>query len=214
LRRYHGLQPKYTDENVAAEFCSLESVAVTAEKTLYTIDDLYNLPDDGRRYELLDGELVEMAPANYNHGEIVHNIDNLLTPIVRTHRLGRIIVGDPGVILGRNPDRVRAPDVAFFARGRFPSGRLPATFSDIVPDLVVEIISPGDRAGAVRQKTEEWLRVGVQLVLNVYPDQRTVEAHTKPGGGHAYHDGEAVSLAPVLPEFSLAVTEIFDNDEE
>src|SRR5712691_8143420 len=112
---------------------------MTAEKTLYTIDDLYDLPDDGRRYELLDGELVEMAPANYDHGDVMHNIDNLLTPHVRAHRLGRILVGDPGVILGRDPDRVRAPAVAFFVRGRLPRGRLPATFGDVVPDLVVEI---------------------------------------------------------------------------
>ena len=88
---------------------------MTAEKTLYTIEDLYNLPDDGRRYELLDGELVEMAPANYNHGEVMHNIDNLLTPIVRLHRLGRIIVGDPGVnrLVGREnfQDRIDGGEI-------------------------------------------------------------------------------------------------------
>ncbi|MHB8574000.1 MAG: Uma2 family endonuclease [Dehalococcoidia bacterium] len=187
---------------------------MTTEKTLYTIDDLYHLPDDGHRYELLDGELVEMAPANYGHGEVMHNIDYLLTAHVRPRRLGRILVGDPGVILGHDPDRVRAPDVAFFARGRFPDGRLPATFSDVVPDLVVEIISPGDRAAAMQQKTEEWLRAGVRLVLNVYPDTRTVQAIPRPDTARAYHDGEAVSLAPVLPDFSLAVTEIFDSGEE
>src|SRR5712692_6764484 len=148
---------------------------MTAEKTLYTIDDLYHLPDDGRRYELLDGELVEMAPANLHHGDLMLTIGSLIRAHVRPRRLGWVVVGDPGIVLGRDPDRVRAPDVAFFSRNRFAVGPLPATFSDVVPDLVVEIISPSDRVSAVRQKTEDWLRAGVRLVLNVDPKNRTVE---------------------------------------
>jgi Uma2 family endonuclease len=186
---------------------------MTAEKTLYTIDDLYDLPDDGRRYELLDGALVEMSPGNLEHSDVMLNIGELLRAHVRPRRLGRVVVGDPGIVLGRDPDRVRAPDVAFFSRGRFPSGRLPATFSDVVPDIAVEIISPGDRASAVQQKTEEWLRAGVRLVLNVYPDTRTVAAFSGLDSHRLYHDGDSIAFTPVLPDFSLAVSEIFDSGD-
>src|SRR5947209_497360 len=100
------------------------------------------------------------------------------------------------------------------AVGRFPGRKTPRTFSNIVPDLVVEIISPSDRAAAAQQKTEGWLRSSARLVLNVYPEMRTVAAFWAKDGYRGYYDGEDASFGPVLPDLSLPVSEIFYNGDE
>ena len=56
---------------------------------------------------------------------------------VEERNLGEVLVGEAGFILGRNPDTVRAPDVAFMARARIPDGRVPDGFILGAPDLAV-----------------------------------------------------------------------------
>lgn len=75
-----------------------------------TAHDLLTRPDDGRRYELLDGVLREMSPSNPEHADVLGNVATIVGTFLRTHRLVRLMVGDPGVLLRRDPARVRAPD--------------------------------------------------------------------------------------------------------
>src|SRR5438309_519504 len=96
-----------------------------------TVEELYLLPDDGRRYELLDGELKEMAPAGYEHGLVVLAVGAELRSFVRANDPGEVLAGDPGIVLRRGPDRVRAPDVAFFAKGRAPKGPARKKFAEV-----------------------------------------------------------------------------------
>src|SRR5262245_54224379 len=107
---------------------------MTTTKALLTAEDLYRLPDDGYRYELLDGELKRLAPAGYEHGRVLSRITIVLGSFVDANDLGEVVSGDPGIILRRKPDRVRAPDLAFFARDRVPTGEARRKFVDIVPD--------------------------------------------------------------------------------
>src|SRR4051794_16223016 len=101
-----------------------------------------------------------MTPAGYEHGELMVTISSVIRSHVRSRGLGRVLGGDPGVILGRDPDRLRAPNVCFVSAGRLPEGRAPKGFSDVVPDFVVEIVSPGDSATEVHNKIVEWLTAG------------------------------------------------------
>ena len=89
---------------------------MTTEKALLTAEDLLRLQDDQHRYELLDRELLEMSPAGGRHGNVMARVTSPLTAFVDTHDLGEVSCGDPGIILRRHPDRVRAPDVCFIAR--------------------------------------------------------------------------------------------------
>ena len=104
---------------------------MTTEKVLLTAEDLLRLQDDQHRYELLDGELVELSLAGGRHGKVMARITSPLTVFVDTHGLGEVLCGDPGIILRRNPDRVRAPDVCFIARDRVPAGGLPSGYLEI-----------------------------------------------------------------------------------
>lgn len=177
--------------------------------TLVTADELLRMPDDGKRYELIEGELIEMAPAGMRHGEIAASIALLIGLHIRQKDLGSIFVADPGIFLQRDPDTVRAPDVAFIAKNRLSPEGAPAGFSDTIPDLVVEVVSPSDRAGQVHAKIEQWIEHGVKLVWLVYPECNSIMVYSSLSEAQVLHEGDTLTGDPVLPGFSCSVAEIF-----
>ena len=178
-------------------------------RTLVTADELLQMPDDGRRYELIEGELIEMAPAGFRHTNIGARIIGLLFQHTDKHDLGELMNADGGVFLQRDPDTVRAPDVAFIAKNRLPPEGVPIGFSDTIPDLVVEVVSPSDRAGQVQAKIEQWLEHGVKLVWLVYPERRSIMVYRSQSEVHVLHEGDTLTGDPVLPGFSCPVSKIF-----
>ena len=182
---------------------------MATEQRLLTAEDLFKLPDDGYRYELLDGELVKMAPPGGEHGLVLFDVTLPLGNYVTAHDLGAVLVGGPGIVLRRNPDRVRAPDLCFIARDRIPAGGLPRGYLEVIPDLVVEVISPGDRAAEVQEKVEEWLTAGVRLVWALYPRTRSVAAYQSLTVVRVYTESDVLDGAPVLPGFSWPVASLF-----
>jgi len=181
---------------------------MTTEKTLLTIEDVEVNPPPGR-WELLDGEVVYLDPANLEHGFVTVLIAHLLHEYVHPRQLGWVIAGEPGIILRRDPDRLRAPDVCYFARNRFPDGQLSNRFSTLVPDLIVEVVSPGDRRGEIEDKTAEWLRSGARLVWVVYPGTRTVVVADGVNRSRVLHLHDTLNGEPVLPGFSTLVEALF-----
>lgn len=182
---------------------------MSSQRTLMTAEELLRLPDDGKRYELLDGELREMAPPGAEHGYISGNVFAALHSLVKPNKLGYLLTNDPGVILHRNPDRVRAPDVCFFPADRFPGRRLPTGYAEVIPDFVAEIVSPGDTAAEVEEKIQEWLGVGVRLVWAVYPRSRSVTAYRSLTSIRAFTESETIDGEPVFPGLSISVQELF-----
>lgn len=181
---------------------------MTTQKTLLTADDLLRLPDDGWRYELLDGVLVKMSPPGARHGGVGGNVYYALRSFVTTRGLG-IVLLDVGIILRHNPDRVRAPDVCFISRERVPTGGIPSGYLEFVPDLIVEVVSPFDRRGEVRRKVEEWLRSGARLVWVVDPERRSVAVYRPGQPAQTLTEGDTLDAAPVLPDFSTAARDFF-----
>lgn len=182
---------------------------MTTERTLLTAEELFRLPSGCGRYELIHGELREMSPAGGRHNQIIGTSTHLLITHVEANKLGVVLAGDTGIFLARNPDHIRAPDVCFIAAERLPAGGVPSGFLEIVPDLVVEVVSPGDTAAEVQAKTEEWLRAGARLVWTLYPETRSVAAATSLAETRIYHEGELLSGEPVLPDFSVPVAALF-----
>jgi Uma2 family endonuclease len=174
---------------------------------LITADELMRLPDDGHRYELIKGELLTMSPTGYEHSEILLNLGVLLKQVTKEHKLGRVGGGDAGFKLETNPDTVLAPDISFIKAGRLTTR--PQDFASLVPDLVVEIISPGDRKGNVTEKARLWLSFGVHSVWLVRPQNRTVEVFTKDGMTRTLGETEILSDS-VVPGFEISVSVIFE----
>jgi Uma2 family endonuclease len=180
----------------------------TTEKLL-TAEEFEQLPDDGKRYELIDGELREMAPTVNWHGEVEINLGTLLHVHVRPQGLGRVSCGEVLYIVRRNPDRVRAADIAFLRQDRVPSLEARQHIMEVIPDLVVEILSKSDTIEEISDKIDDWLHAGVQLLWIVDPFRRTVTIY-QPGrdpsllGEHGTLEGE-----PVIPGFRCLVADLF-----
>ena len=105
---------------------------------------------------------------------------------------------------------MREPDLAFISAARLPLDIRVRGYSEIAPDLVVEIISPGDRPAAVHDKARMWLRYGVRLALLVDPDTRTVTTLPADGPPRTLGEDDTLDGGDVLPGFTCAVRDIFD----
>ncbi|HLZ69786.1 MAG TPA: Uma2 family endonuclease [Dehalococcoidia bacterium] len=175
-----------------------------------TAEELFEMDDCDAYVELIEGELQEMTPPpGWEHGHTTSTVGLLIAVYVRANRLGQVAVGDPGIILKRDPDTVRGPDVAFISSARLPPDRSIPGYPEIAPDLVVEVVSPGDRAGRIQQKVAQWLAAGVRLVWVVYPLSRHVVAYRELAHPRVYTEEETIDAEPVLPGFSCAVAEFF-----
>jgi Uma2 family endonuclease len=178
--------------------------------TLVTADELLALPmGRGKRYELVAGELRVMSPAGWEHGEFVYNLQTLLGYFIRQNRLGRGFGAETGFLLKRNPDTVRAPDFAFIAKQNLPKTRPTEAFWPGAPDLAVEVLSPGDTSGEVKEKIDEWLAAGCAAVWVVDPKLQTVTIYQSPSDVRVVTAGETLHGDPVVPGFSCAVEELF-----
>src|SRR5882724_5746234 len=142
---------------------------MTATPSLMTADDLLRKADDGFRYELLRGELKQMAPASHEHGRIAINISTPLDQHARAKHLGRVYAAETGFKLTSDPDTVRAPDVAFVSQERLDQAGPVKGYWPGVPDLVVEIISPHDIYAEVEEKVFDWLEAGASMEIVVNP---------------------------------------------
>ncbi len=157
--------------------------------------------------ELIAGEIAMMTPTGFEHGEIESNIDFLLKSHVIKNNLGSVVSGDAGFLISRDPDTVRAPDVAF-VRGDRKFGRLKNYFPG-APDLAVEVISPTDRLQNVDEKTQAWLDGGAALVWVVWPDLRSVVVHRAGKPPRILHEQDVITGEEVLPDFECRVGEFF-----
>jgi Uma2 family endonuclease len=189
-----------------------ETIAPWAEPVLVTADELLRLPEDGWRYELVEGRLVRMTPAGIRHGEIVLLLGGAVLDLVRKHDLGRVVGAEAGFRLSPPgaPDTVLAPDVAFVRAGRIePAAPEWEKFPRLAPDLVVEIASPSQGHAVMQAKVERWLEAGVRLVWTVFPDARTVEVRRGGGPVSTVGPGEELEGEDVLPGFVYPVAELF-----
>jgi Uma2 family endonuclease len=185
---------------------------MTTTQLQMTADDLWRLPDDGMRHELIRGELTVMAPASGEHGEIAGNLSTLLGAHVRAKNLGKLLVAEPGFLLSRNPDTVRAPDAAFISKHRVPAEGLPKKgFVPFAPDIAIEVLSPSDSQVDVEEKVEEWLAAGAARVWVVNPRARTVTVHRSGRDPRVLRSNDVLDGEEVCPGFSVRVGEIFES---
>src|SRR5919109_5644158 len=130
----------------------IERRAMATTEKLLTAEEFERLPDDGKRYELIDGELREMAPTVNWHGEVESKLVVRLGSHVEAQRLGIVSCGETLYIVRRNPDRVRAADIAFIRQERVPSLEAQQHIMEVSPDLVIEILSKSDTVEEISDK--------------------------------------------------------------
>jgi len=176
---------------------------------LLTAEEFSWLPDDGTRQELVRGEVITSPPARPWHGYVASEIAFVLGAFIRRHRLGYTYAAETGFWIESDPDTVRAPDFAFISTDRLP-GRSPETWQEgLVPDLVVEVVSPSDSARGVREKMEQWIGAGVRLGIVAYPRTRSVAVYRPSGEVENLGSGETLDGGDVLPGFNCRVGDFF-----
>jgi Uma2 family endonuclease len=172
--------------------------------SLMTADELLRLPDDGSRYELVRGELRKSSPGGTRHGKIGAAIIISLGAFVKAKRLGEVYNADTGFRIGRNPDSVLAPEASFVRAERVVDT---PKFFEGTPDVVFEVVSPGDSYSEVAEKAEEWLRAGTQAVVIVDPARKRAYIERPTGRTNVT---EAITLEDVVPGWQLPLSELFE----
>jgi Uma2 family endonuclease len=171
-------------------------------------DELYAMGRDDRRYELVAGALRVHEPTGWIHGEVQAALLSHLRAAARAGRLGSV-VAEVGFVLARQPDTVRAPDVAFLRTDRLPAADRATRFIEGAPDLAIEVVSPDDRAWEIGEKVEEYLASGTRLVWVVDPRNRHVVVHTPDRIAHVLRAGDALDGADVVPGCRLGLDDLF-----
>jgi Uma2 family endonuclease len=172
--------------------------------TLLTADELLRLPADGWRHELVRGELRKMSPSGARHGRVAAEIVGSLIAQMKRNRTGAVYSSETGFRISRQPDTVRAPDAAFVRSARITET---AGFFEGPPDAAFEVTSPGDTYSEIEEKTRDWLRSGVKVVVVVDPRTKTARVHR---AGGATNVEDVIEIDDVIPGWRLSLAEIFD----
>ena len=175
----------------------------------YTPEELLAMPI-GHRFELVDGQLVERN-MGAESSWVAQQINRRLGNYAEAHQ-GLVMGPDCGYqIFPDDPNRVRFPDGSFIRSGRLPHDRPPRGYVRIVPDLVIEVISPNDLAWEVEAKVAEYVRAGVSLIWVLYPDTRTVWIYHLCNDATRLGTGETLNGEDILPGFTCPVADIFPD---
>lgn len=174
-----------------------------------TADELLALPDDNRRHELVAGFVVSEPPASFRHGDIAAEVFTRLSEFVRQEDLGRVVSTETGFLLARDPDTVRAPDVAFVTRSRIERAGAFRGFFPGPPDLAVEVLSPSERPADVHAKIGDYLAAGARLVWVIDPSRRQVRVHRSLLQPSILDETAMLEGDNVLPGFSVRVARLF-----
>src|SRR5207248_1351272 len=119
-------------------------------------------------FELERGKVIELPPPIKRHGVLCANVARVLGNYAFQVGKGYVTSNDSGVILERDPDTVRGPDIALYEGAR-SFDELPPKYAEIPPRVAVEVLSPGDRADQITHKITDYLRNGVGLVWLIDP---------------------------------------------
>lgn len=178
----------------------------------YTPDDLLKLPDDGKRYELINGELAEKN-MSWMSCKTGGKLFLRLGVHVEDNKLGVVFPQDSTFLFIEDGNaNVRKPDVAFIAKARYTKEDETAEgHIHIVPDLVAEIVSPNDHTYDTDRKVEAYLRAGVKLVWIVRPERQIIEVNRADGTVTSLRAIDDLDGETVIPGFRCRVSQLFQE---
>jgi Uma2 family endonuclease len=167
---------------------------------------------ENRLFELVDGILVEKAAGLYE-SFLAIRLARFLSAFVERHDRG-IVAGADGM-LRLAPEMVRIPDVSFISWARLPQRQIPRKpIPDLVPDLVVEVLSEGNTPREMEQKLHEYCAVGVGLVWDVVPTRQEVHVYTAPDQCEVLTADQDLQGGEVFPGFTLSLHRLFAETME
>lgn len=190
------------------------SIAPTKLLTADEFFDFVTRPENqDRHFELERGVIIEMPRPGERQGLVCGNVVWVLGNYIRQRRKGFVMANDTGIIWERGPDTVKGPDVAYSDTVRRYRDLNPR-FSDRIPKLVVEVLSPNDRWSKVTRRIQQFLKWGVPLVWIVDPDARDVTVYRRGQEPYVVEREEELTGNGVLPDFRCKVEDFFFMPED
>jgi Uma2 family endonuclease len=181
---------------------------MTVHAIAFTAEDLWNLPDDDMRHELVEGQLRTMTPTGAEHGRVCSAANLLLGVHVRATGIGVTFGAETGFVLANDPDTVRAPDAAFVTAAHADAVGRTAKFWPGPPDFAVEVVSPGDSFSGVESKAIGWVAAGATAILVLDPARRSATVYRADGDIRVFTDGD-LDLSDAVPDWRVAVADFF-----
>jgi Uma2 family endonuclease len=185
------------------------AVVEVTQTGLITGEELAKMGNLGR-CELVAGRIVPMSPTGDAHGGFEGNFYYALRTFVDAHKLGKVRVGEVGIYVGRNPDTVRGTDALFISNQRYAQKKS-KSYLDVAPELVVEIMSPGDTWSEVTQKLRDYFAIGVQLIWVADPAASIVYAYRSMTAVREFTEQDELPGDEILPGFSVPVAQLFED---
>ena len=177
----------------------------------FTVKDYMSMPEDGKRYQLLDGEMVLAPSPTTRHQIILGRLHILLTSIFADRGLGLVVLAPLDVVLSDHD--VAQPDLLFVSNER--SGIVEDANVQGAPDLVVEILSPSTAAYDQGYKLALYGRHGVREYWLVDPNAETVQVFTEGEQGldeHASYGDAGRFTTPLTQGTSIDFARLFRAD--
>ncbi len=176
-------------------------------KTLLSAEEFDNFPfEEDKRYELDEGELIEMTRPAFKHNQVMLNLVYALESYLRQHRIGHMLLSENLYALA--PLTRRAPDAAVILGDR-RSELEDAKVIPIIPEIVAEVLSPSETQRMIHRKLKQYFEAGVKEVWVIDPASREAEIWTGPQLPVREFVGRAAITSPLLPGFSLPLAELF-----
>jgi Uma2 family endonuclease len=188
-------------------------MSAVAKPKVMTTEEMLALPDDGMDRELIQGQLRErpMTKRNMEHSSVAARLTQILANWLdqKPGFGGRVVSGEAGFRLRRNPDTSVGIDVAYVSAEVVAKSPKKTAFFEGPPVLAVEIFSPSDKHEEIVEKTHEYLEAGVPLVWWVDPEFRTVMVHRPGTEPELFNVRQELSGEPHLPGFRVPVADLF-----
>lgn len=182
-------------------------MTISAPKKYWTDDELLAMPKDGYEREIVNGELI-VSPAGLDHGLIIMRIAGPLGTFVLDHELGETFDGQTGCRM--ESEDLFSPDISFVPSERLQMKRKArTTFFRGGPDLVVEVLSPGDTIRVTKAKIAQYFKNGTRLAWVVHPRTRTIHVYHSPIADKILSITDLLEGEDVVPGFRLPVNRIF-----
>jgi Uma2 family endonuclease len=161
---------------------------------------------DGKHYELIDGELREKlvgAKSLYIAMKIAERLNGAFYPT------SGVAIVEAMLYCFDRPRHGRKPDVLFVKWEKLAERKIPTGDFLVVPDLVVEVLSPGNSGIELEEKLDEYLAAAVPMVWIVNPDGQTIRVYRQDGTTRLFRTGDPIENEPLLPGFRLVAGEVF-----
>lgn len=186
-------------------------VDTPADQKIWTDAEFMALNRDGHRYEIVNGELIDMGNRSAKHGYVCSVLMILLGGYVRLQKLGAMF--DSSTAFKMKSGNKRSPDISFVAKERLQGlDDIPDGFLEGAPDLAVEILSPSNTVEEIHNKLVEYFENGARLVWVINPKEKYVLVYrSSQEPDRLLKSIDSLDGEEIVPEFTLPIAELFQK---